>query len=138
MVSPQQCLTKSQKRNKRKRECDNNVGKKLMRITTNKGSKILIAYLNEMKEYSYKVDGSDCTFVDYSVKVTIHFIWSPTQKLTSIGLLPGNEEVADTMAAEEMDNVETNEPVFVQPEDKDVEEDEKQGESVELNVNMYI
>lgn len=93
-----------------------------------------------MKAYGHEVDESDYDFFDNSLKQMIDFIWSHTQKSTSIGLFPGNEEVADTMAAEEVDNVDKNQLVVAEPEDKDVEEDEKQGDPaiVGLEVKVYI
>ena len=98
------------------------------------------ARLNNMKAYGHEVDESDYDFVDDSVKQMIDFIWRPTQQSTSIGLLPVNEELVDTMAAEEVDNVETNQLVVAESEDKDVEEDEKKGEptSVELEVKVSV
>ena len=96
-----------------------------MRITKKKGLKELAAHLNGMKAYGHEVAESDYDYVDEVVKHMIDLVWSPTQQSTSIGLLPGNEEVANTMADEEADNVETIEPVIAQPEDKDGSVDEK-------------
>ena len=97
-----------------------------------------MAHLKSIKEYGHNVIQKNYDFFDDLVKKIIDYVWRPTQQSTSIGLLPGNEEVADTMADEEVDNVETIEPVIAQPEDKDVAVDEKEGEpaSVELDVNV--
>ena len=68
---------------------DNQFGKKLMKLSK-KSLRKLSTHLKTMKEHGHKVDQNDYDFVDYSVKQIIDYIWRPTQKSISTGLLSVN------------------------------------------------
>ena len=99
MVSPPRALSKTQKRNMRKRKRSNAAGKKLMEMKKKKRkSEDIVRHLQQIKDNGSVIDESDYHYVDNDIKRLIDSVFGgATQQSTTVGLLAdgaGNEEVA--------------------------------------------
>ena len=111
MASPRKSLSKTQKRNMRKRKRTNAAGKKLMAMKKKRTSANIVQHLQQIKDNGGVVDQSDYDYIDHDIKRLIDGVFgSATQQSTTVGLLADgarNEEAAtEEDAAAEREEVE--------------------------------